>query len=130
MIEVYTDAASQGNPGPSAIGIFIKAGQDYIEEHQLIGKYSNHEAEFIAVIKALNICQERFPNEIISCRTDAKVVVDTVEKNYTKNEIFQPYLYQINELSNSFPYFFMKWIPEKQNKHADNLARKALQANR
>ncbi|MGP4041285.1 ribonuclease HI family protein [Gracilibacillus sp. D59] len=129
MIEVYTDAASQGNPGPSGIGIYIKDGQQQIKEKQFIGVYSNHEAEFIAVVKALELCKERFPEEIISCRSDAKVVVDTIEKNHVKNDIFQSYLNQINQLSSSFPYFFIKWIPEKQNKHADDLARKALKLN-
>ncbi|QGH34739.1 reverse transcriptase-like protein [Gracilibacillus salitolerans] len=129
MIEVYTDAASQGNPGPSGIGIYIKSGQQQMEEYLFIGDYSNHEAEFIAVIKALELCNERFPDEIISFRSDAKVVVDAIEKKYVKNNIFQSYLNQINQLSSSFPYFFIKWIPEKQNKHADELARKALQLN-
>ncbi|MGN8647024.1 ribonuclease HI family protein [Gracilibacillus sp. HCP3S3_G5_1] len=130
MIEVYTDGASQGNPGPSAIGIYIKSGREQIEEYQFIGEYSNHEAEFIAVIKALEICKERFPNDIISCRSDAKVVVDAIEKKYVKKAIFHTYLNQINQLSSSFPHFFIKWIPEKQNQHADELARKALQLNK
>ncbi|SFL86030.1 ribonuclease HI [Gracilibacillus orientalis] len=129
MIEVYTDAASQGNPGPSGIGIYIKTGQQQMEEYLFIGEYSNHEAEFIAVIKALELCKERFPDEIISFRSDAKVVVDAIENEYVKNDIFQSYLNQINQLSSSFPYFFIKWIPEKQNKHADELARKALKLN-
>ncbi len=129
MIEVYTDAASQGNPGPSGIGIYIKTGQLQLEECLFIGEFSNHEAEFIAVIKALELCKERFPDEIISCRSDAKVVVDAIERNYVKKDVFQSYLNQINHLSSSFPYFFMKWIPEKQNKHADELARKALKLN-
>ncbi|SHN19022.1 ribonuclease HI family protein [Gracilibacillus kekensis] len=126
MIEVYTDGASRGNPGPSGVGIYIKYGKIQKEELQYIGEYTNHEAEFIAVIKALEYCREHFSTEIISCRSDAKVVVDAIDKNYVKNKSYQIYLDRINSLTNIFPYFFIKWIPEKQNKRADILARKAL----
>ncbi|WP_058307617.1 ribonuclease HI family protein [Gracilibacillus massiliensis] len=126
MIEVYTDGASRGNPGPSGVGIFIKHGKIQIEESHYIGEYTNHEAEFIALIKALEYCKEHFPEEIISCRSDAKVVVDATDKSYVKNKNFQVYLDRITNLTSTFPYFFIKWIPEKQNKRADQLARKAI----
>jgi ribonuclease HI len=126
MIEVYTDAASKGNPGPSAIGFFIKTQKQKFHESSYIGVYSNHEAEFIAVIKSLKYCQNHFSNEIISIRSDSKVVVDTVDKNHTKNKQFVPYLNEIKLISQTFPYVFIKWIPEKQNYQADQLARVAL----
>ncbi|WP_130859881.1 ribonuclease HI family protein [Gracilibacillus phocaeensis] len=126
MIEVYTDAATRGNPGPSGIGIYMKQGNRQWEEYVFIGEQTNHEAEFIALIKGLQLCQEHFPDEIISCRTDSKVVADAYEKNYAKNKPFQSYLEQINHIAASFSYVFVKWIPEKQNKRADLLARKAL----
>lgn len=59
MIEVYIDGASAGNPGPSGAGIFIK-GQGAHEKYSLpLGIMSNHEAEFHALIKALEICQKK-----------------------------------------------------------------------
>ena len=44
-----------------------------------------------------------------------------------KNEEFKPYLEQALTLANSFDLFFIKWVPDTQNKAADALARKALQ---
>ncbi|UOQ85839.1 ribonuclease HI family protein [Gracilibacillus salinarum] len=130
MIEVYTDGASKGNPGPSGVGIYIKKGAQHWEQSHYIGEYSNHEAEFIAVIKALEWCQHQFSDEIVSCRSDAKVVVDAIEKEVVRNSQYQPYVNQIIQLAAVFPYFFMKWIPEKQNKHADVLARNAIAKGR
>lgn len=127
MIEVYTDGSSSGNPGTSGAGIYIKANGKTYEYAFPLGYLSNHEAEFHAVIKALDICLELFPNEILSFRSDSKVVVDIIEKNFTKNKTFQPLLAHINEKSSAFPYFFVKWIPSSQNFHADQLAKKALQ---
>lgn len=126
MIEVYTDGASKGNPGKSGIGIVFKSSTIYEEHSFQIGIYTNHEAEFHAVIKALELCKEKYPNEVLSFRSDSKVVVDTIEKEFTKNKDYLPLLEQIQQLSSHFPLFFIKWIPEKQNQQADRLAREII----
>ena len=130
LIEVYTDGASSGNPGSSGAGIIIKADKNFYEFSFSLGHHSNHEAEFIAVIKALELCKKAYPNEILSFRTDSKVVVDTIEKNYTKNKSFLPLLERIQKLTEDFPLFFIKWIPEKQNYNADRLAREEIYKNK
>jgi ribonuclease HI len=130
LIEIYTDGASKGNPGESGIGIVLKNGPASDEYAYYIGEYSNHEAEFLAVIKGLELCKVKYPNEILSFRTDSQVVVDTVEKEFTKNKRFSPLLKKIIELSKDFPLFFIKWIPEKQNQQADRLARSAIHSKK
>ncbi|WP_087972610.1 ribonuclease HI family protein [Oceanobacillus rekensis] len=129
MIVVYTDGASKGNPGLSGAGIYIKTDGKSYEYSFPLGMLSNHEAEFHAIINALEICKESFPKEILSFRSDSKVVVDVIENDFTKNEVFLPLLEKIRKKSEGFPYFFIKWIPEKQNYHADLLAKKAIQLN-
>ncbi|KHE66803.1 ribonuclease HI family protein, partial [Halobacillus sp. BBL2006] len=115
MIEVYTDAAASGDPGPSAAGVIIKQGQVIKEYTFDLGEKTNHEAEFLAVVKALEVCLDLYPEEIISIRSDAKIVVDTMEKNFTKNDQFRPIFDEILRLQEEFPYVFYKWIPEKNN---------------
>ncbi|WP_164667854.1 ribonuclease HI family protein [Virgibacillus doumboii] len=127
MIEVYTDGASSGDPGISGAGIYIKANGQKYEYSVPLGEMSNHEAEFHAVLKALEICNKQFPGEILSFRSDSKLAVDVIEKGFTKNERFIPMLAEIRKAAGSFSYFFIKWIPEKQNGHADRLARQAIQ---
>ncbi|MCA0970400.1 ribonuclease HI family protein [Halobacillus litoralis] len=126
MITVFTDAASSGNPGPSACGIIIRNGTEMTEYAFYLGEYSNHDAEFLAVLRALELCKDRFPNEIISVRSDSKTAVDALDQGYTKNAKFMPYLTAIQSLEEHFSIVFYKWIPEKQNRQADKLARKAL----
>lgn len=127
MIEVYTDGASAGNPGISGAGIYIKSNNQTFEYSIPLGHMTNHEAEFYAVIHALKICIKFFPHEVLSFRTDSNVVVNLVEKNFTKNKMFQPLLEQIHEKTSQFPLFFIKWIPNKENIQADKLAKEALQ---
>lgn len=125
MIEIFIDAASAGNPGPSAIGIFIKNGVNSQKVTNFIGTYSNHEAEFIALREALKICKNNRWSTV-SIKTDSKLVSDAYEKKYVKNKLFQPYLEEIMELSQLIPLCFIQWIPSSQNKVADQLARNEL----
>lgn len=129
MIEVYTDGASRGNPGLSGAGIYFKANGKKKEYMYPLGTLSNHEAEFYAVIKALTLCHSLYPNQILSLRSDSQVLVDSFEKEFTKNKTYKPLLKQINQLKQGFPYVFMKWIPSKTNYHADQLAKQAIFLN-
>lgn len=131
MIEVYIDGASAGNPGPSGAGIFIK-GNGITEKYSIpLGSMSNHEAEYHAFIKALEICLEMGLTEsLLSFRTDSELVNKAVEKEFAKNKLFAPLLEQALHLSRKFPLFFMKWISSAENKVADELARQGIRKNK
>ncbi|MGE7839717.1 ribonuclease HI family protein [Lysinibacillus sp. NPDC093712] len=126
MLEVYIDAASAGNPGPSGIGIFIKGEGHHVQISEYIGQTNNHIAEFTALVRGLEEAQ-KLGTSIVSVRSDSKVVVASIEKEYVKNEEFKPFLEQALKLASNFDLFFIKWIPDGQNKAADALARKAIQ---
>lgn len=126
VVDIYTDGATSGNPGVSGAGIYIKANNKTYAYAVPLGMMSNHEAEFHAVIQALDICLEKFPKEILAFSSDSQLVVDTIEKGYTKNKTFQPLLEAINEKANAFSLFFIKWIPSQKNVHADKLAKQAI----
>ncbi|TQS71074.1 ribonuclease HI family protein [Ornithinibacillus gellani] len=126
MIEVYTDGASMGNPGKSGAGIYIKAGKITHSHAIPLEEMSNHEAEFNAVSLALDICKEHYPGEIISIRSDSRTVVDIMDKGTTKNPSFQPLLEAIEQKVGLFTHCFIKWIPSKENTHADQLAKQAI----
>lgn len=130
MIEVYIDGASAGNPGPSGAGIFIK-GHGTAEKYSIpLGIMSNHEAEYHAFIKALEICLEKgFSHSVVSFRTDSELVNKAVEKEFAKNKLYAPLLEEALQLSKQFDLFFMKWIPSIENKVADELARQAIRKN-
>lgn len=125
MIEVYVDGASAGDPGASGAGVFIK-GHGSAEQYSLpLGIMTNHEAEYHAVIKGLEICIEK-GYQIVSFRTDSQLVDRAIEKQFVKNPSYVPLLECVLELSKQFDLFFIKWIPSKENKVADQLARNAI----
>jgi len=129
MIEVYIDGASAGNPGPSGAGVFIK-GHGTQEKYSIpLKEMSNHEAEYYAFIKALEICLQK-NYRTVSFRTDSELVNRAVEKEFVKNKMFAPLLEEALTLTKNFDLFFMKWIPSSENKTADELARLAIRKSK
>ncbi|OKL37923.1 ribonuclease HI family protein [Domibacillus mangrovi] len=128
MFEVYTDGASTGDPGLAGAGIVIRHNGKTERFSIPLGECDTHEAEFMAVIKALELCKE-MGADTISLRSDSQTVVSAIEKEYIHKQPYKPLLAAILTLSKEFPLFFVKWIPSKQNK-ADLEAKKAIRANR
>jgi len=126
MLEIYIDGASAGNPGPSGIGVFIKGEGHQIKISEYVGELDNHRAEFVALIRALEEAKKLGSN-LISVRSDSKIVVSSVEKRYVKNELYKPLLEQALNLADEFDLFFIKWISDRENRAADVLARDAIQ---
>ena len=125
MLEVYIDGASAGNPGHSGAGIFMKE-DGVVERYSIpLGIMENHEAEYWALIKALEICTQK-QVQTVSFRTDSQAIWSAMEKEFAKNKKYAPLLEQALQLSRQIPLFFIKWIPSGQNKGADELARKAV----
>jgi len=73
------------------------------------------------------IAEATIEEELIFIHTDSKVTADAIEKNYTKKEANRIVLKEIQKQVKHFPQLFVKWIPESENKGADQLARQALQ---
>lgn len=125
MIEVFIDGASAGNPGPSGAGVFIKTQSDVHRFSFPLPHMTNHEAEYHALIKALEVCIDK-GFKTISCKTDSLLVEKAVDTRYVKNKLYAPLLEEAVQLIDQLDLFFIKWIPEKQNKTADVLARQAI----
>jgi ribonuclease HI len=53
MIEIFTDGASSGNPGPGGYGVILRSGQHYKELSEGFRKTTNNRMELMAVIKGL-----------------------------------------------------------------------------
>ena len=129
MIKVYTDAAVNGNPGDVGLGVLVlKDGEQKPFKISVEEKMDNHLAEFTAINWALGwLLEEGLQEELIFMHTDSKVTADAIEKNYTKKEANRIVLKEIQNKLKDFSQLFVKWIPESENRGADQLARQALQ---
>ena len=48
MIEIYTDGASSGNPGPGGYGVILRSGNHYKELSEGYRKTTNNRMELLA----------------------------------------------------------------------------------
>ena len=129
MIKVYTDAAVNGNPGDVGLGVLVlKDGEQLPFKISVGEKMDNHLAEFTAINWALGwLLEEGLQEELIFMHTDSKVTADAISKRYTKKEANRIVLKEIQNKLKDFSQLFVEWIPESENRGADQLARQALQ---
>jgi ribonuclease HI len=80
MIEIFTDGASSGNPGPGGYGAILRAGAHYKELSEGFRKTTNNRMELLAVIKALEALKS--PNQQVMIYSDSKYVIDAIEKRW------------------------------------------------
>lgn len=129
MIRVRTDAAVNGNPGKVGIGIeILYEKQQFLFKENTDQLMDNHQAELWAIYRALIILQEKdWHHEVVFLNSDSKFAMMAIEKNYTKQVAYQEILKKVQEERKKIPQLFLEWIPEKENRGADQLARQALQ---
>ncbi len=127
-LRLWTDGASRGNPGEAGIGIVIRDEADdiHIECCRYIGRTTNNEAEYIALITGL---QEivRFNPVSVSIYMDSELIVRQLEGTYrVRHERLQGYHRGALELLAEIPDWTIQHIPRARNADADKLANYAI----
>jgi ribonuclease HI len=86
-------------------------------------------AEYLALIDGLEaLLDMRITHEWIDVRGDAKCVIDQMTGAASVSSPLTRRLYQkTNQLSRHFPYLTWKWVPRRENRHADSLSRRSFQ---
>ena len=126
---VHTDCAF--DPKSKAAGlalVIIDQGQRTILKYYLNNIYDNHQGEFRAVLLALKYLEEgNYPlDTLIQLKTDSKIVVQSIDKRYVKQEEYQYWLESILNYYDRYQLIFTQWVSEKENRGADQLAKQAL----
>lgn len=123
---VNIDGASRGNPGNSSIGVVIKDGKGNIikEISKCIGVVTNNQAEYKALIKALEFLKEAKEN--ITIYTDSQLLERQWNGVYkVKNEDIRKLFNHAKEIARGLKINIVS-VERDQNKEADTLANKAL----
>jgi len=76
-INIYTDGACSGNPGPGGWGTILRFGKTEKELHGGEDHTTNNRMELMAVIQGLMALKEKCD---VTIYTDSKYVMDGVEK--------------------------------------------------
>ncbi len=80
-VEIFTDGACSGNPGPGGYGAILRVGEHKKEISGGEAQTTNNRMELMGVIAALSAL--KYPCDVV-LTTDSKYVVDSVTKGWAK----------------------------------------------
>ncbi len=123
-IIVRTDGGSNPNPGPTGIAFVVEEnGKIRCAHCEYIGIATNNEAEYIAILMALEYSKVHFPRKSIRILSDSQLVVSQMKGEYkVKANNLLSIREKIVELSKGMKVEF-EWNERKENKIADFLVR-------
>jgi len=104
QIKIFSDGGARGNPGPAAIAFLIlsEAGQTLIEKSHYLGHRTNNQAEYEALIAALESAVVLGAEEV-TCHLDSQLVVKQVNGKYRVRNVELMKLWRkVQELLKSF----------------------------
>ncbi len=123
---IHTDGGARGNPGPAGIGATIKIGDKVHEIKRYIGEATNNQAEYRALILALEHARELGVTEA-DCRLDSELVVKQMNREYkVKDKDLATLFIKVWNLMSEFEKITFKHIYREQNQEADRLVNEAI----
>jgi len=116
MFEIYTDGASRGNPGESAISYLIKGDGVLKVFSEYIGLHTNNEAEYKAIIAGLTYAEKIGIKEVLLV-SDSELIVLQLQGKYKVKAVNLKSLNQkTGELLKSFEKYEIKNV-KRENKY-------------
>lgn len=127
ILKIYTDGGAKGNPGPASIGVvFYLEDKKIFDNHSSIGTATNNDAEYQALIFALEKLKEiknKYKIEKIIFHSDSQLLINQINGLYKiKNGKIKEYVLKIKILEQeiNLPIIY-KQIPREKNKEANKL---------
>jgi ribonuclease HI len=126
---IRTDGGARGNPGPAGIGVVVEDAEtgDVLEKiSKYLGRKTNNQAEYEAVIVGLEACLARGAKEV-EVVADSELLVKQATGEYrVKNEGLAGLFAQMKYAERQIGKVKYRHIRREQNKDADALANKAM----
>ncbi len=127
-LHLYTDGGARNNPGPAGIGIVVKTkqGEPLLSKGFYLGKKTNNEAEYLALLRGLKLIQQFNPEKVI-CYLDSQLVANQLNGIYKiKQSHLQKLAIKIFTEARKFKRVEFKHVPREENKEADKEVNKAI----
>jgi ribonuclease HI len=128
---LYTDGAAFPNPGHAAGGYAVYSGDRLVCSGGVyLGHGTNNEAEYVGLIAGLEAAR-RLGFEHITIYSDSRLIVGQISG---RMRCTKPHLAKLRDRANGLLRQFAKWHigwkPRRENKVADELAKRAAQEQR
>jgi ribonuclease HI len=128
VLTIHTDGGARGNPGPAAFAYVIqREGAPAIESAGCIGNATNNQAEYTALIRALQHAERLGTSHRLLIHSDSELLVKQMTGEYrVKDEGLRLLYEEARSLVSRFPSVNFRHIPRAQNTWADRLYNAAL----
>jgi ribonuclease HI len=130
-IQVWTDGACSGNPGPAGLGVVIVDGKERRELSEYLGEATNNIAELTAILRGLQEVADR--DRKVFVYTDSEYSIGVLTKNWKAKKNVE-LIGELRELVAKFSHLsFVKVAGHSGiplNERTDQLAVQAIELNR
>jgi len=131
---IYTDGGARRNPGPAGAGVVFKDDEGRIikKEKKFLGERTNNQAEYEALILALEILKKEFrETKEAVINMDSQLIREQVIGNFKiKNENIGPLFIKVHNLMTQIKTKIrFNLIPREENTEADRLVNQAIEEN-
>jgi ribonuclease HI len=136
-LEIWTDGACSGNPGPMGIGVVVIDGKEREELGEFLGTGTNNIAELVAIERGLAVATKRVidhPERRVRVFSDSSYAIGLLDKGW-KAKANQELVARLRRKLAAFPATveFVKvaghaGVPE--NERCDELGRQAILRSR
>ena len=131
VVNIYTDGAASGNPGPAGIGVVLQYGKHEKEISAYIGETTNNIAELEAIRAGLNHLKKK--NVTVRIYTDSSYALGVLSLGW-KAKKNRRLIETIQSLLHEFENLEIIKVPghagHEQNERADQLATSAVKNRR
>lgn len=131
-LKVHTDGGASGNPGPAGIGVVIYDDKNKIiaKHSKYIGETTNNQAEYKALILALEEAKKMGAEEV-DCCLDSELVVKQMKREYkVKDKDLGLLFIKVWNLSQGFKKITFRHVFREENEEADALVKQAIKERR
>lgn len=131
---IHADGGSRGNPGDAAVGFVIEEEKGVLKKEygEYIGRATNNEAEYKAVIMALRklkqlVGKEKAFESRVEVRVDSELLERQINGHYKiLDGSIQPLFLELWNLKIDFSDIKFKHVPREKNRAADRMVNAAL----
>lgn len=126
---IYTDGGARGNPGLAGVGVVIQMDNETKTFKKFIGHATNNQAEYQAVILALQKAKD-LGLENLDFILDSELIVNQLNQKYkVKNQELGSLFVKAWNLMQEFKKVTFRHVLRGQNKEADRLVNEAIDDN-
>ncbi|WP_246001877.1 histidine phosphatase family protein [Allorhizocola rhizosphaerae] len=128
-VVVQADGGARGNPGPAGYGAVVRDAETGVvlaERWEALGVTTNNVAEYSGLIAGLEAALEMGATEV-EVQMDSKLAIEQMSGRWQiKNPGLRTLAAKAAALQRKFRAVDYRWIPRERNKHADELANRAM----